>query len=613
MKNILINIIKFRLNLFITLLLFVSCTEDVLDKGPLNAFSAENLWSDVILIEAFMADMYNNAQLVPSGENFRTRQNTTTFALLSLSDQGRFRGNAGAVDGYRHADGRTNSTNDEHVLHIWNDAYEYIRNLNLALEGIGVENSSLDDTYKEERLGQLHFLRANIYFKLAKRYGGVPIITETQDVTLPFEELQVARSTEAEVYDFVAEELDRSIALLEDKSVHPSRVSHWAALTLKSRAMLYAGSIAANNSKLPLQDANGLVGINVSEAQRFYQASIDASERLLPAPYGTGESLFALMPGSTTEQYRQIFITVGQPVNTENIMMMEYSGQESISNEYDFYLLPRASSDHTTWGAAVGANIETTTWFEYTDGTPGDQLPAGYPNNGSNLFLDNLDGVFHDLDALWGGKDPRFEANIAIPGMMVGDNVSYSHDQVVDPAVAAAADVPGAGPNQNHINTALHIYKPANRENPSIIADTGVDPIHIFRISEVYLNYAEAALGLGQDANGLAALNEIRNRVGLPLAPALTMDAIMQERRVELLFERHRYWDLKRWREASIPFSRNYLGVDFTFDVANNTYEFRTKSHERIQRQFDDWHYYLPIPFTVISSNNVILQNPGYE
>jgi hypothetical protein len=616
MKNILFNIKKYKVNLVAAFLsvIFISCTDQVLDKGPLASFSAENIWTDSYLIDAFMADMYNTAQLIPSGEHFRTRQNTTTFALTSLSDQGRFRANATSNTGYFHADGRTSGTSTAHVLQIWDDHYEYLRNLNLAIEAFSDTESTLDETYREERLGELYFFRAHAYFNMVKRYGGVPIIKEPQDVSLSFEELQVPRSTEEEVYDFIAEDLDLAIELLEDKDMHMSRISHWAALVIKSRAMLYAGSIAANNDKLPYPDDNGLVGIDPSQADRFYEASMEASKQLLPAPYGLGTSPFTLMPGSTTAEYRKIFAEAGEDGNTESIMIMQYTGEESLSNEYDFYLLPRASVDHVTWGSAVDCYIETTTWFDYLDGTPGDQLPPDYPNNGSNLFLDNLEsGTFHNLDQLWGNKDPRFEACIAIPGMMVGDNVSYSHDKVVDASAAAAAGVPSVGPNQNHINSALHIYKPARPEDPAIVVLTGTASINIYRISEIYLNYVEAAFGLGQDVTALAALNEIRTRVGMPLITNLTMDAIMQERKVELFFERHRYWDLKRWREASAPLSTNYNGVDFTFDVANDNYEFRINANsEKIQRQFNDEHYYLPIPLSEINTNDVIVQNPGY-
>ena len=114
---------------------------------------------------------------------------------------------------------------------------------------------------------------------------------------------------------------------------------------------------------------------------------------------------------------------------------------------------------------------------------------------------------------------------------------------------------------------------------------------------------------LGQDVDGLAALNEIRSRVGMPLVSELNMDAIAKERKVELFFERHRYWDLKRWRKAKTPLSVNYNGVDFTYDVSNYSYEFRINTGtEIIQRQFRNEHYYLPIPLTEINTNDVIVQ-----
>jgi|GEM_PF-6839629 len=79
-------------------------------------------------------------------------------------------------------------------------------------------------------------------------------------------------------------------------------------------------------------------------------------------------------------------------------------------------------------------------------------------------------------------------AFFSMSGMLVGENPSYSHDQVVDGAAADSLGVPRVGPNQNHMNSALHIYKPARPEDPAIVVLTGTAPINIYRISEIYLN-----------------------------------------------------------------------------------------------------------------------------
>jgi len=597
---------------FLLVLLFgtmVSCT-DVLDKGPLGTINGDIVWTDQSLVDAFMANMYDRAQLIPSAENFRNRLNQETFAETTLSDEGRARN---TNDSYNYVDGRVSATSTNHVLGIWDGHWNYLRNLNLAIEKMSDPESTLDESYREQRLGELYFLRANANFRMVKRYGGIPLITEVQDVNADSESLKVPRSTEAATYDFIGEDLDRSIDLLKDKVVTRSHISHWAALTLKSRAMLYAGSIAANNSKLPMPDPNGLVGIDPSKAQGYYQKSLAASKALMPAPYGAGTAPFALMPGSTTAEYRKIFYQVESNNDSESIMTFEYTGPDARFNELDVLNLPRASAAHVNWGCAMNTYFETALWFDYKDGTPGDQLPVGYPDNGSHLLANNVGPkIFHNLTALWGNKDPRFDANIAYPGFKVGPDVAYFHKAVVDGAAADAAGVPRQSVGQNRIRSAMSPFKTCTPEDPTVVYLEGNKPITIFRFSEIYLNYAEAAFGLG-DPTGLAALNKIRARVSMPLRTELNMDVIMKERQIELFFENHRYWDLKRWRVAEAPLSKSYQAVDWTFDVANNKFAITLKNGENVVRHFKPQDYYLPIPLTEIQTNNALVQNPGFE
>src|SRR5690606_11343815 len=94
----------------------------------------------------------------------------------------------------------------------------------------------------------------------------------------------------------------------------------------------------------------------------------------------------------------------------------------------------------------------------------------------------------------------------------------------------------------------------------------------IFRFAEILLNYAEAAYELGLAGDALWAINEIRDRAGVaPLAGA-TRDLIRKERKVELAFENHRYWDLRRWRTAVTELTRTYTGLRYIYDAASGKY-----------------------------------------
>lgn len=121
--------------------------------------------------------------------------------------------------------------------------YDVIRGYNEFL--LNMKNSTLDENFKNRCMAECRFLRALHYFNLAMRLGGVPIITEPQQIG--DEDIYPSRNTEKEVYEFVRKELDEIIGILPPSynAANKGRVSRFAALALKSRAMLYAGSIAA--------------------------------------------------------------------------------------------------------------------------------------------------------------------------------------------------------------------------------------------------------------------------------------------------------------------------------------------------------------------------------
>ena len=123
--------------------------------------------------------------------------------------------------------------------------YGSVRNVNYFLQTFPEYSQAYTEAQSNKWLGEAHFIRAYYYFAMVKRYGGVPIIKEVQNYPeQSMEELRVPRNTEQEVYDFVADELDKAIELLPEKSEQKGRVNKYIAYALKSRAMLYAGSIA---------------------------------------------------------------------------------------------------------------------------------------------------------------------------------------------------------------------------------------------------------------------------------------------------------------------------------------------------------------------------------
>lgn len=591
--------------LLLSIMAVWSC-EDPLESTRLDVIGGDVVWDDESLVDAYMANMYDQSQLIEENDN---RQNPyyNRYGSQPAGAEAYGRPQNGA---YNLTTGNlvaTDETKSKLLLGYWDtQSWSLIRALNVAIQELSDENSALETKFREERLGEAYFLRAHAYFRKVIRYGGVPIIKMAQDVSLSPEVLRVPRNTEKETYDFIAQDLDLSASLLADKSSPISRVTEAAAWLLKSRAMLYAGSIAKNNDLLPLKDANGLVGINASEANGYYQQSLEAAKKVLPAPFGTGS--FALRAGTSVANYRKIFNNIGSGNDTESILIIQFNGEGGRYNNEGVYLLPRAMPEHVNWGAWQATWMETLEWYEYKDGTDGTMLPDG----SQTLRTSWAAGEYHNLTDLFANKDPRFRASIALPPYSVKGYPAYMHYGVTDYAAASERGIPSRGPKQNRHTSGMCVVKTANEIIPMPINDVGKAPLVVYRIAEAYLNYAETAHALG-DASGLDALNAIRTRAGMPLRTSLTMDNIMHERKVELAFEGHRFWDLRRWRIAETELSptTKHSYVRWTWDVENDTYTAGLVSEKHV-RLFKPHNYYHPIPATQIEDNSALIQNPGY-
>ncbi|RIH64746.1 RagB/SusD family nutrient uptake outer membrane protein [Mariniphaga sediminis] len=581
--------------LFFIAITIASCT-DMLDVTRLDVVSSDQVWNDETLIEAYYGNLYSRANFI-----FGLDETTSTnffdkyYGAGHMGSEGTNRQKARVA----YTDGRLAADNTDIPIGNWD--YGFIRDVNTAIENLNASTSFSED-FKNQKLGEAYFMRAFSYFEMVKRYGGVPIVTTVQNPSADIETLQIPRSTEEEVYRFIESELDKAYELLSGRQNHKTYITEWAVLCLKSRAMLYAGSIAANNSKLTYTK-DGLVGIDPSKAEAFYQSSLNASQKLTDL----GGFSLQVNDNNQIDNFRKLFIED----NDEIIMLMEFTGAGGRYNNLEALLHPRVTA-YEYWGNMFSPYLENLEAFEYMDGTPGNML-YGTDITWREAFKK---GNFYSLDQLFGAKDARLLASIAVPQTEYIGEPIYYHLSVTDPDYAKANAVPlkcqnqNTGPNAGH--TGFGQVKFLNGV-PWLLGE-GSSDVPIFRLGEIYLNYAEAALGLEQHlSEGLKYLNDIRARAGLVPHSSLTFDAIVQERRVELMFEHHRFWDLRRWRLAEEYLNSQLSGVDWVWNVEANTYQLTMKKNvEQFIRQFRPEHYYFPIPQNVVRDDK-LEQNPGYS
>ncbi|NQU33810.1 MAG: RagB/SusD family nutrient uptake outer membrane protein [Bacteroidetes bacterium] len=580
---------------YILILLIVisySC-EDVLDKAPLDIISEDVVFDDPTLTQAYINNLYSELSFLNrDGSGFEGTDPTS-----GLSDEGRqgrnwhplyFAWKAGQLD----ANGS--------LLQLWK--YGTIRKANEFL--VKIESSTgISEDLKNEMIGQVRFARAIVYFYMVKRYGGIPLVTEPQAIDAPEEELFLPRNKEIDIYDFILDEMDAIQNILPVSNDNIGMPTKYAALALKSQAAMFAASIATWGDV----DLDDVVGIPANEAQRFWQASYDASEEIINS--GNYE-LYNQIPDDKTENFRKLFVDE-TGANKERIFSWQLTGV-NVHSQYDLFMSPFQFCPG--WGGSnTSVYLEMVEEFENIDGTPGtfDEALAT-----SQLW---------DLKEFFANKDPRFNATIYYEGMEWKGEPIENWGGVVKPdgsvvgdgfyeGISAKGRSHSAGGYAGGVITGFNVLKYLDETLVPVAHNKTKIDFMVFRAGGILLNYAEAAFELGKPDDALWSVNILRERAGIALLDDITRDKIRHERKVELAFENNRWWDLRRWRIAVDAITRNFKGIYTYKDSSTGKFKIEMNNNAQggIPAAFLERHYYLPIKPGRISNNPKLVENPLY-
>jgi starch-binding outer membrane protein, SusD/RagB family len=569
---------------FFILSMLPGCSK-ILNKKPLNIITDAQVWSDPNLINAYVVNLYSRSHMTGI---FGEMDVTNDFPCneIANSDEGRI--NYDFEPGLFILNfGLLNSSGG--MMDYWD--YTLIRDINTFL--VEIKTASADDATKKQLTGQVRFLRAYTYFELVKRYGGVPLILVPQSLD-GGDSLYVKRNTEKELYDFIGTECDTSATMLPDSysSDQLGRATKFAALALKSRAMLYAAS-EAEYGTLQL---NGLVGMPATDATPDWQASYDASKAIIDANQFVLYNQYA----DKAQNYQMIFLDKG---NSEEIFAKKYISIQAGHRADDYY---ETNANYSYWGTAYSPTLEMVNAYENIDGTPG------------NIDWPNVTG---DLRDFFKNKDPRLNASILYNGLpWVKDTVRiwlgiYSGGVLYNSETAQLNGMNQVGRDQQTTQGPKTGFQMKKFLNPNLQfpgPDQSDQDWIIFRYAETLLNYAEAAFELGKPAEALSAVNQIRARAGIAALTSINMNEIRHERQIELAFETHRFWDLRRWRMASGVLNAQFTGLFPYYDADHQRFFYKVGNCESSPRIFKDAYYYLPITTTLIDNNPNLVQNPEY-
>ena len=563
--------------------------QDFLDKEPLDIISDAVVWEDEKLVDSYLADLYYRTDFIEIRGNFSEQ---TSFAMVaSMGGEGRSFGTH--HQSYIASTNVLTSSGIPAELDYWN--YKNIRDCNYFIEKL--QTSVLDPAVVSQRIAEVRFLRAYMYFQMVIRFGGVPILTEAQSIDATPEEIYVPRNSEKEVYDFIISETTALTQVLPSiyEAKDKGRPSKWAAYALQSRAALYAASIA----KYGKVQLNGLLGFPASDVENYAKISYDASKAIL----GNGIHTLYEKHADPVVNYQNLFLDESGD-NKEVIMAEVYDYSK---NRAHAFTLRAMSHDFNGTYATMLYLYDFVERFEFADGTPG-----------TSISRTQLVAKEWSSAELFGSRDARFRASVFYPESPWQGGKTYFHSRTIRDGVTLTAGTSEDGwPYQsiarNNQRTGFMVRKRCNESMKTTPVTNDETDYIIFRLGEIYLNLAEAAFYRGYTQEALDALNRLRQRAKMPSKQAITEAVIQNERLVELTWENHSYWDLRRWRIAkSVLDGVRTRGLQYTYNYNTKKYKIVLTNAEGVSRIFQDRNYYLPLGVNRVAENPNFVENPDY-
>jgi len=445
-------------------------------------------------------------------------------------------------------------TPDQDAMDIWTNAYYYIRLINEFLDGLDTK-ATFSTTIKARLSAEARFFRASLYFLLMRNHGSVILLKAL--TTNPLN----ARSSASDCWDYIESEFDFAAQNLPEAwtSADAGRITSGAAYAMKSRAMLYA---------------------------ERWQSSYDAASKVMGM---VTDGTYAL-----NSSYDKAFGSYFTNSNKEAILEYQYS-YPNLVHSYDGITSP--GGDHIGFGGDIEPTQELVESYELAGGGSVDW--SAWHANGVTTTPP------------WDQLEPRFQATVLYNGSVWKGRTIQPYEGGVD---GWTAYPPAAGSNKGASVTGYYLKKYVNENHIDLINIPSSQPLVEIRLAEVYLNMAEAAYNLNKVTEANSGINIVRQRVGLPalnLSGTALYSQIKQERKIELAGENHRYWDLRRWKDAVSQLTGLYVhGLKATNVGGSFTYDYITCDDQ--PRQFPEKLYAFPILSAELVNNPACLQITGW-
>ena len=513
------------------------------------------------LVSGVYAQVYNNEF-----------ESNSAYFLAGATDEAQYALETGAINNYINGGWSPANPYDR----VWTKSYTAIADANMFLEKL--EQTDISDwqyhpNYKDwvAQLElfpyELRFLRAYFYFELFKTYGDVPLVTTT---LTNGQANNVKRTPASEIVKFIVEECDAIAPYLPvsyetEIGSEVGRATRVAVAALKARTLLYAASPLHN------PDNNKDKWIEAANACKYI---LDNAET-----WGLKLSAYGSLWGHDAFFNKELIFGLGR-------------GE---SNSFEMANYPVGVENGSSGSCPTQSLVDQ---YEYQDN--GETFGQRHPGNIDLTEADPYEGL-----------DPRFALTVVKNGDEWPSNGAQK--KIIETFVGGfnAAPKYGATPTSYYLKKFVDGSCVTTADNQTSRRHTWI----VFRLAEFYLDYAEAVFNATGSANdptfGMTAndaINVLRNRADIQM-PKFTEDGAEwvtryeRERLVELAFENHRFWDVRRWKKGAEYFK--------TIQTATiNSSLILTRS--TITRQWNDKFNFYPIPQSELIKNPNLTQNPGW-
>lgn len=583
---------KYLMLLGASLLFMTSACTDGYESEPVEQFTLDYVFSRTdsagVQAKRFLNDIYLN--------HLDNGHNRVGGDYLDAASDDAISINNSDPDVYLLAVGRYSANSPVSTDMKWGTYYQGIRKTNILINNIDVVPFNLKYTNAKNEVKPLNytmkaearFLRANLYFELVKRYGGVPLIGD--NVYVLGDDMELPRNTFEQCINYIISELDeikddlRKLPM-DDAGDYAHAPTREACMAMKSRVLLYAASPLFNERTI--EPGNELIGYASYDPERWALAAQVAKDFIDQfGPDGAGT--FGL-----TSDYRNIFLNFYSGDNNPELIFFRQVGKtKSIETNNG----PLGFSGNALGNGRTNPTQNLVESFPMLDGKMPKESKYTYQQNDQ-----------------YKNRDPRLKWTIL-------HNGSSWLGKILDTTQGGVNNPNGAQTNQ----TSYYMCKFMDKCDEGR-TDYDGEKMHLwpmYRYAEILLNYAEA-LNESQSVPSddiYNALIALRQRAGIepgddglyglkkPMDTNEMRKVIQNERRIEMAFEEQRYWDIRRWRLAEDIYKEPLKGL--TILGSNGAWNYHEMNIMSIT--FDNKRYFYPIPYSEVIKNKNMVQNPNW-